>query len=206
MLSQRWVAAWAAIFAICVGPAPALSAAKAPVFNKEHVWAIDVDDGACALSRTLPGGGAFLFRAKNGQLTFGFFPKTPLQKGRTARIETEGYGFDFAPSYGDHGETLFLNRDLDARAVSALRRAREVRVLTDGRLVMAMTFERTGFGSALDGVIACSQGAGGWWGKGVGPQPTDTGPRADLLTDFPVLNKEGDWALARGGEPGRLCR
>ena len=50
MLSLRWVAAWAAIFAMCVSPAPAFSAAKDAVLNKEGYWGIDVDEGACVAS------------------------------------------------------------------------------------------------------------------------------------------------------------
>ena len=59
-MSLRRVAAWAAIFAIGIGPAPAFSAAKDAVMNKEGYWGIDVDGRACAASMTLQGGSTFL--------------------------------------------------------------------------------------------------------------------------------------------------
>jgi hypothetical protein len=185
-----------------LAPGAALADAGHGVFNKEHVWAIDVDGGACAVSRTLDDGSVFLFRAQDGDLTFGFFPQTPLKPARTGRIETEAYGFDFAPSVGRGGETLFLDGAFNARAVAALRLARRVKVLTDGKVAVAMTFEGTGFEEALDGVIACSEGASGWWGPGVAPTDTDTGPRPDKPADGLVFNKEGAWAIAVSEEPG----
>lgn len=185
-----------------LAPIPALAAPQDAVFNKEGVWAIDVDHGACGASRTLQDGSTFLFRAQDGRLTFGLFGDASLKVARAGRVETEAYGFDFTPSYLEKGHVLFFDGDLTPRAVAALRLARRVRVLTDGRLVADMTFEGTGFEAALDGLIACSQGDSGWWGKGVGAQADDTGPRPDRAADNPVLNKEGDWAIAVSEDPG----
>jgi hypothetical protein len=199
---RRWMIL--AGLAALLAPAQALADAKDGVFNKEHVWAIDVDHGACAASRTLDDGSVFLFRAQEGQLTFGFFSRSPLKAGKAGRLETEAYGFDFAPSFGDGGTSLYFNGNFNARAVAAIRLARDVTLRIDGRPVAAMRFEGTGFEDALDGVIACSQGASGWWGKGVGPEPTDTGPRPDKATNEPVLNKERAWAIAISEEP-EIC-
>lgn len=185
-----------------LAPTPAFAGPQDAVFNKERVWAIDVDHSACAASRTLQDGSIFLFRAQEGRLTFAFFSNPPLKVGRTGRVETEAYGFDFKPSYTPKTDGLFFDGELSPRAVAALRLAREVKVLTDGRPVVAMTFEGTGFESALDGVIACSQGDSGWWGKGVGAQADDTGPRPDRAADGLVLNKEGAWAIAVSKDPG----
>ena len=187
--------------AVALAPAAAMAAAKDAVFNKEHVWAIDVDGDACAASRTLDDGSVFLFRAQAGQLTFGFFSRSPIAPGKAGRLETEAYAFDFPPSFGDDRTGLYFNGDFNARAVAALRLARDVTLRIDGRAVVAMRFEGTGFEDALDGVIACSQGAGGWWGKGVGTQSADTGPRPDKATNEPVLNKERAWAIAISEEP-----
>ncbi|MCW5761487.1 MAG: hypothetical protein KIS90_17075, partial [Phenylobacterium sp.] len=105
------------------------------------------------------------------------------------------YGFDFKPSYGENNETLYYDGDFDARALAALRLARQAQVLIDGQPVAAMTLEGTGFEGALDGVVACSKGESGWWGKGVGA----TSAEAD-----PPLNKEGVWALEASKE-GPYC-
>jgi S1-C subfamily serine protease len=201
MLSLRDLATWAAIFALCVGPAPAFSAAKDAVLNKEGYWGIDVDSGACAASMTLQGGSTFLLRAKDGRLTFGLFARAPLTPAKTGRIETEAYGVDFVPSYTSDGATMFFKNDLDARAIAALRLARQVRILADGRPVAAMTFEGTGFEGALDGVVACSMGKAGWWGPGVGGKPAAVARIAPAWAgDKAVLNKEGVWSLGANGD------
>jgi hypothetical protein len=202
MKRLHFVATVLVAVAALLAPLSALSAPADAVFNKEHVWAIDADHGACAASRTLEDGSVFLFRAKDGQLTFGVFPNSPRKPGLRGRVETEAYGFDFAPSYREDGHVLFFDGDLSARAVAALRLARQVKVVVDDQLVVAMTFEGTGFEETLDGVVACSKGVSGWWGKGVGSQASDTGPRPDHQTRQPILNKEGDWAIAVGEDPG----
>jgi S1-C subfamily serine protease len=200
MLSLRWVATWAAIFAVCVSPAPAFSAAKDAVLNKEGYWGIDVDSGACAASMTLQGGSTFLLRAKDGRLTFGLFARAPMTLAKAGRIETEAYGVDFVPSYTNNGATMFFKNDLDARAIAALRLARQVRILADGRPVAAMTFEGTGFEGALDGVIACSKGQTGWWGPGVGGKPAAAKRPPGGIGEKAVLNKEGIWLVGPDGD------
>ena len=201
---RRLVVSFAVAALGALAPATAFADASQAVFNAEGVWAIDVDHGACAASRTLKDGSTFLLRAQNGQITFGLFTDKPVETGKTGRIETEAYGFDFKPSFGDRGTTLFFDGEFNARAVAALRLASEVRLLVDGRLVEAMPFEGTGFEAALDGVIACSKGASGWWGLGVGAQPGDTGPRPDTQTGKVVLSKQGIWGVAVSESPG-IC-
>jgi S1-C subfamily serine protease len=200
MLSLRCVATWAAIFAICVSPAPAFSAAKDAVLNKEGYWGIDVDGPACAASMTLQGGSTFLLRAQNGRLTFGLFARAPMAPAKTGRIETEAYGVDFAPSYINNNATMFFRNDLDARAIAALRLARQVRILADGRPVAAMTFEGTGFEGALDGVIACSKGQAGWWGRGVGAKQASAKHPPGRIGEKAVLNREGIWLVGPEGD------
>jgi hypothetical protein len=180
-------------FSAILAPLQAVAAPQDAIFNKEGYWGIDVDHGACAASMTLQGRSVFLLRAVNGRVTFGLFGRAPLARGKVVRLETEAYGFDFRASYGDDGASLFYNGDLDAKALAALRLARRVRILADGRQVAAMTFEGTGFPDALDGVVACSQGDSGWWGKGVGAQATDTGPRPDLDNAALVALRRAKW-------------
>ncbi|MBU1375559.1 MAG: hypothetical protein KKE02_00920 [Alphaproteobacteria bacterium] len=193
----RALTSFLALTALLVAPTPAAAAVKDMVMNKEGYWGIDVDNGACAASMTLQGGAVFLLRAVDGGVTFALFGRTPLVRGKTGRIETEAYGVDFKPSYGEDATALYYNGELDARALAALRLARQVRILTDGRAVASMTFEGTGFESALDGVIACSKGESGWWGKGV--QQT-----AEAAPEMP-FNKEGVWSMRADDEMPGVC-
>jgi hypothetical protein len=183
-----------AAIAIALAPLPALAEAKEAVLNKEGYWGIDVDNGSCAASMTLQGGAIFLLRGHEGQVTFGLFStKGPIRRGKAGRIQTEAYGVDFEPSYGENNETLYYNGDFDARALAALRLARQAQILIDGKPVASMTLEGTGFEGALDGVVACSKGESGWWGKGVGA----AGPEVPL-------NREGIWSISLG-EGGGHC-
>lgn len=194
-LSRR-VCAILAMATVLLGPATASAAPKHAVLNKEGYWGVDVDHGACVASMTLQGGTVFLLRAVDGQVGFGLFSRAPMVRGKVVRLETEAYGFDFRAAYGEDATSLYHDGDLDSRALAALRLARQVRILTDGRQVAAMTFEGTGFEGALDGVIACSRGEKGWWGPGLGAEPA-----SDKAAAEPVLNKEGFWSIATGN-PG----
>jgi hypothetical protein len=196
----RRLGAILAVATVVLGPATAFAAPEDAVLNKEGYWGIDVDNGACAASMTLQGGAIFLLRAKDGQVTFALFGRAPLAKGKVVRLETEAYGFDFRATYGEDATSLFYNGDLDARALAALRLARQVRVLADGRQVTAMTFEGTGFEGALDGVVACSKGEKGWWGPGVRTERAADGPIKEAA-GAPVFNKEGVWSIS-AGDPG----
>ena len=182
-------------FSAILAPRQAAAAPQDAVLNKEGYWGIDVDHGACAASMTLQGGSVFLLRAQDGQVTFALLGRTPLARGKVVRLETEAYGFDFRASYGDAATSLFYDGELDAKALAALRLARKVRILADGHQVAAMTFQGTGFPDALDGVVACSQGDSGWWGKGVGAQATDTGPRPDRRPTVPSSMRKASGRL-----------
>lgn len=183
-----------------LAPLPALAAVQNAVMNKEGYWGIDVDHGACAASMTLQGGSVFLLRAQDGAVTFGLLGgKSVIRKGKAGRMETEAYGFDFKPSYGDGATALFYDGDFDARALAALRLARQLRILIDGAPVAAMTLEGTGFEGALDGVVACSKGEKGWWGAGVGA--TETTAEADELP----LHKDGFWMLSTVEDTPGVC-
>ena len=123
-----------------------------------------------------------------------------MTPAKTGRIETEAYGVDFVPSYVNNNSTMFFRNDLDARAIAALRLARQVRILADGKPVAAMTFEGTGFEGALDGVIACSKGQAGWWGPGVGAKQASARRPPGGIGEKAVLNKEAIWLVGPQGD------
>jgi hypothetical protein len=127
-----------------------------------------------------------------------------LARGKVVRLETEAYGFDFKATYGEEATSLYYDGEMDAQALAALRLARQVRIMADGKQLAAMTFEGTGFSSALDGVVACSKGEKGWWGPGVGASSAGGGAAADQPTKALVYNKEDIWAIAVGKDPG-IC-
>lgn len=194
---MRWFSLLVAIFALAMTPVPALAAPKDAVLNKEGYWGIDVDDGGCAASMTLQGGAVFMLRAVSGDVVFALFGSRPLTRGKAGRIETEAYGFDFKPSYSKDGTVLYYEPALDARALAALRLAKQARILIDGRPLQAMTLEATGFESALDGVIACSNGKSGWWGKGVAAETAAADGEVE-----PAMHKDGFWLMTPSNEPG----
>lgn len=185
-MAHRMIAALVALLCLALS-APASAAPKDAVLNKEGVWGVDVDGQSCAASMSLPDGAIFLLRANEGEVNVALFARAKIAKGKVLRIETEAYGFDVKPGFGD---TAVYSLDaVDARTLAALRLARQVRLLVDGRLVAVAEVEKTGLEQALDGVIACSKGQAGWWGKGV--QLADAGGKSEA-----VLNKEGFWVVA----------
>jgi hypothetical protein len=190
--------------AVLLSPAIASAAVKDAVMNKEGYWGIDVDEDACVASMTLQGGSIFLLRATDGQVTFALFGKTPLARGKVVRLETEAYGFDFRATFFEDRTGLYFDGDLDAQALAALRLARQVRILSDGRQIAAMTFEGTGFNGALDGLTACSKGEKGWWGAGVDAGVADRGAAEDSSTPTLVYDKQEIWGIAVGKHPG-IC-
>jgi S1-C subfamily serine protease len=191
---RRGLGAVLALLMLGSAPAAGFAAAKDTVLNKEGYWGIDVDRGACAASMNIRGG-VLLFRAAKGAVTFALFARKPMKRGKVGVIRTEAYGFDFEPSYSEASDTLYLDDELNDRALAALRLARELHIQTDGREVLGVNLEGTGFEGALDGVIACSRGESGWWGKGVSSDRAEQ----DEKPATPV-NKEGFWAVEANQE------
>lgn len=160
--------------------------------NSEGYWGIDVDNGACAASMTLQGGAIFLLRGYEGQVTFGLFStKGAFRKGKVGRIRTDASGIDFEPHFGDEGDTLYNVEEFNEPELAALRSARHAQILVDGRPVASMTLEGTGFEGALAGVIACSKGESGWWGKGVAAEAAADEPQPASRP----MHEDGIWAL-----------
>jgi hypothetical protein len=188
---------------IAFAPGVASAAFEDRVMNKEGFWGVDVDGDSCAASMAVGDGSIFMLKGTEGQVTFAVFFAKPVRAGKKGEVRTEAYGFEFKPSFTDDKGAVFFNGDLDSRAIAALRLAKEVRVLIDGRLVNAATFENTGFEGALDALIACSKGEAGWWGQGVAGEQDAAAPGATQAPAKPELpfNEEGFWALEASSPP-----
>ena len=200
-----WRCLCAALALLTLIAAPARGAPKDAVFNKEGVWGIDVDNGSCAASMTLKDRSVFLLRGTGGEINVAYFAMRKIPTGKTARLETEAYGFDFEPGFGDDSDSLYTAQYIDARMVAALRLAKEVRMLAGGRLVVSVNLENTGFGQALDGLIACSKGESGWWGKGA-PLEAARGAPVDAEKAASEARADGErvWMLERSPLP-EIC-
>jgi hypothetical protein len=89
-----------------------------------------------------------------------------LPRGRKVLVQTDSYSFEFKPEYDD-GATYMNSADLlESADAFALRRAKSLRIVVDGRTVLDVVFEDDGFLQAIDAVTACSRGEKGWWGDG----------------------------------------
>lgn len=201
-LSRRLGAILAAA-SVLFAAAPA--AADDSALNKEGFWTVgrgDAERAACLASINTKAGVMLLMGAEKGEVTLAVGAKKAMRRGKKGVLTTEAYSFEFEPSYNDDGDTLFLAEHLNANALAALRLARAVGVMVDGRTVLDANVENTGLEGALDAVVACSNGKSGWWGPGVGAERIADGPVPNKAADRPVLNKEGVWGLAITQEPG----
>lgn len=193
---MRLIRTLLAVLAVLSAPCAALAAGKDPPRNKEGFWSLDADGDHCVASMTLQGGAVFLLRAEpGGEVSFGLFGLKAMKRGKLGRVQTEAYGFDFEPSFTDDAKGVFYPASLEARALAALRLARQAQVLVDGRPVAAMTLEGTGFEGALDSLVACANGEAGWWGKGAVSAADDSGG---------AFNAEGYWRVAADAEE-KIC-
>lgn len=197
----RVIAALVALLALAVLPAAARAEVGKGVLNKEGYWAVEVEPSGCVAAIDIEGGTYLAFRVVDGEVAFGVFAKSPVRRGKTAVLSTEAYSFAFEPSFGDSRTSFIFDGVMNARSLAALRLARELSISIDGRPVMGLKVEGTGFEGALDAAIECSKGASGWWGKGAGQQTADAAEAGK-----PVLHKAGFWSLTRGGdEDGASC-
>ena len=163
----RRLACAAALAAIVFAPASAATDDSA--LNKEGFWTVgrgDADSDSCFASVPTKAGDIFMLRAEQGEVTFALGPRKPIRQGKKGVFTTDAWRFDFEPAYSDEG-TLYLDDFLNSRAMAALRLARAVGILVDGRTVLDANLEGSGFEGALDALIACSNGEAGWWGPGV---------------------------------------
>jgi hypothetical protein len=137
------------------------------VMNKEGAWTITVgnDPGVCIAQASVGGHSYIQFLSAVGQTGLAVGSDSPLRRGRTGRVETDAFSFDFKPTYG--GERyLASDAPLDSQALVVLRRAKWIRVRVGGGVVVDAGLEGSGFADLLDSVAACSKGETGWWGDG----------------------------------------
>jgi hypothetical protein len=146
-----------------------------------------VDNGSCAASMILKDGSTFLLRGDRGDIYVALFAREKLRKGKMARIETGTDGFDFKPGWDT--TSVYTAMAISVRAIAILRAAREVTIVVDGQPLVSITVADTGFEQALDGVVACSNGESGWWGKGV------VDAKAEGPPPSPSYKDEGVWVV-----------
>ncbi|MDB5496788.1 MAG: hypothetical protein JWP28_819 [Phenylobacterium sp.] len=181
MQGFRSVAAWLAVVAVAFAPTVGTAEEKA-VLAKEGFWSVGAGDGRnsgrCMASVPVKGGGMFALIATQGEVTFGVTVQGRLRQGRQGVFETEAYVFNFEPTFGKEGDSLYFDDYMGKNALAALRLAKAIRVSVDRRVALAVDVENSGLEQALDAVIDCSNGKRGWWGKGADlAQASNDGPR-----------------------------
>jgi len=120
--------------------------------------------------------------------------KGPMRRGKQGVLAVGDERFNFEPTYGDTRDLVFLE-GLPVPALAALRKARWVSVIVDGREIMAVSFDKTGVEGALDAVVACAKGESGWWGPGLGAPATVAGANgADEPADRELVYQAEDAA------------
>lgn len=152
---------------IADGPVPN-KAADALVYNKEGVWSVAVteDPGICVAQAAVSEHRYLQILADVGQVGLAVGSDgEDLPRGRKGRVEIDAYAFDFKPQYGADSYVA-ADQPFDSKALSALARAKWIRVTVDRRELVDVSLEGTGFAEVLDSVAACSRSEKGWWGEG----------------------------------------
>lgn len=152
------------------GPVPN-KAADGLVYNKEGLWAVAVseDPGVCVAQATVAGSRHLQLLAAGGQLGLAVGSDgADLPRGRKGLVKTDASTFNFEPQYGADSY-MAAAQPFDARALVVLRRAKWLRVSVDGRELVDVALEGSGFAEVLDAVAACSRSEKGWWGEGAKP-------------------------------------
>lgn len=160
---------WAAgLIALALCAAGGSAAAQA--FNKERFWQVGADGEYCAAVAQVDGG-AFVLSVDHSEVSFSFAGKGPVAKARRGVLELGPYAFDFTPAYD--GDVVYMDDALNEKAMAALARADGVGLRLDGREIVSMALEGTGFAEAMQGADDCSNNKDGWWGKGATPHPEE---------------------------------
>ncbi len=202
-MKSYWASRFAAVIALCLLAVNAATAApQDAVMNKEGYWGIDVDGSACAASMTLQGGAVFLLRGEDGDVSVALFTRSAMPRGKTLGLDIDGRVIELPASFVEERTAVYLDGALEPSALASLMAARQMRVLVDGRVVAAMTLEGTGLAGAVDGLVACSRGQAGWWGKGVQAAAAEA-PASQDAPAF-VYNREGVWGITVREDP-RVC-
>lgn len=156
--------------------------------HKAGVWYLDADDelGFCMGAMPAKDGDGFLtLLGSRGAITVTLTPAKKVRRASAGVIATDAGDIPFVPEIGKDNFILAV-RDLTAPQVVMLSRAKVMRVIIDGAVVLEAAVENSGIEDVLTGAVACSNGESGWWGKGVGaPAPK------------PPVNKENVWFLER---------
>ncbi len=134
-------------------------------------WRVEVSRDRCIASQETDAG-LFELNSLAGEVGFAIFAPTGvrLPMGEQGVLEIDARRVMFTPSYVDDGAALYFDGTLSGGDVKALRAARDLRITVDGQLVAAFT-PGDDLPKALDGLVACSNGARGAWGAGVRRQP-----------------------------------
>lgn len=138
------------------------------VYNKEGFWGVAAggDPGVCVAAAALDGGRYVQLLAAAGQIGLAVATDgQPLARGRRGRVEADGHSYDFKPQYGADSY-MASAAPFDEETLLALREARWIRVTVDGRELVDVRLEGSGFPDVLRSVAACSRGEKGWWGEG----------------------------------------
>ena len=154
MRGFRTVAAWLAVVAVAF--APAVGSAE-PVLDKQGIWTVGADkSGLCLARAPIKSGGYFGLIATNGGVSFGAGNDRRLRQGSQGIFETEAYSFEFKPSYGKEGDSLYFDDFFNKSAMAALRLAKRIHISIDRRTVIDIDVEKAGLSVVLDAVIDCS--------------------------------------------------
>jgi hypothetical protein len=149
------------------GPVPN-KAADGIVMNKEGLWGIatGAERGVCVAQASVDGGRHLQILAALGQLGLAVGSDgEDLPRGRRGRVETDSYTAGFRPQYG--ADSYMASAEpLDSKAIAALSAAKWLRVSVDGRALVDVALEGSGFAEVLNSVAACSRSERGWWGEG----------------------------------------
>lgn len=149
-----------------VGVAAAADGDGPGPLHKDGVWQLSAGEGPgiCFASANVGDTHTFTVIAQAGLMAFGVGSDADMRRGRKGRLQTDAFGFDFKPTY--ENPNFFYSEDLDSQSTFALRRARTVAVSIDGKALIDIDLEGTGYADVMNDLQACSAGEKGWWGEG----------------------------------------
>jgi hypothetical protein len=145
------------------GPAPAGRLA----FNAEDVWTLLPleKSGACVAQAGLEEkqDRYLQFFEHEGGMTIAVLSHGPrLHRGRKGVLSLDGGDFDFTPLYPD-ATLMVMSGSVTGDALLALRATKGMSLRIDGKVLLEVGLEGTGFPRILDELAACARGETGWW-------------------------------------------
>ena len=187
----------AALMATFLAAGPAFADDSA--LNREGFWTVgrgDAEAKGCMASINAGETAMLLIQVAPGHIDFVVGTKKPMRNGKQGVLIVGDRRFDFQPAYGDKRDLMFLE-DVGGAALSAMREARWVSVMVDGREVVAVSLEKTGVEGALDAAVACSEGKSGWWGPGIGAAVAAADDAGEPTQESRLVYKEpgGVWGI-----------